>query len=364
MMRCTCRIALIILSVMLGFGVCSFAQTVTNVTATQVDKNIHVTYHLDQQAEISLYLSTDGGQTYTELHEVSGDVGKSITAGHKIIVWDVLAERERLVGENIVFKVMAQGGGGNLEFTVNGVTFKMIYVKGGTFTMGCTWGQESDCYPGNKPSHQVTLSGFWMGETEVTQALWQVVMNTTVREQRDKTNPILVLLGEGANYPMYFVNYNEAVEFCNTLNSKLSGRLPSGYRFALPTEAQWEYAARGGNKSKGYKYAGGNTIGDVAWYTDNSSLRSHPVKGKQANELGLYDMSGNLEEWCSDWYSSSYYFSSSQTNPTGPSSGLHRVRRGGHMHNISMDCTVAHRDYGSPDCRGHWHGFRIALVQQ
>lgn len=248
------------------------------------------------------------------------------------------------------------------QFTVNGVTFKMIYVEGGTFTMGCTSEQGGDCEDDEKPIHSVTLSDFCIGETEVTQALWESVMGTTVREQRDKADPSWPIPGEGASYPMYYVNWNEAVEFCNKLNEKLRSQLPSGYRFALPTEAQWEYAARGGNNSRHYKYAGSNSIGAVAWYTDNSSSATHPVKGKQANELGLYDMSGNVWEWCEDWDGS--YSSSAQTDPKGPSSGSYRVLRGGSWYFDAGLSRVSRRFSLIPVYRGDDRGFRLTLVRQ
>lgn len=326
------------------------AQTVSNVTAEQVDKTIHVSYDLDMQAEISLHLSIDGGKTYTQLYKVSGDVGKNITKGHKTIIWDVLAEQERLVGDDIVFKVQAKGAS-SLEFTVKGVTFKMIYVEGGTFTMGCTSEQGDNCYKDEYPSHQVTLSDFYMGETEVTQALWRAVMGSDPSCNGRWTYES----GRGNSYPAYRISWNECQEFIRKLN-QLTGKT-----FLLPTEAQWEYAARGGNKSKGYKYAGGNTIDEVAWFITNSGSSTHPVKGKQANELGLYDMSGNVWEWCSDLYGS--YSSSSQTNPTGSSSGSKHILRGGGWFSNAYFCRVAVRS----GCNSNDHvlhfGFRLSLVQ-
>ena len=246
-------------------------------------------------------------------------------------------------------------------FTFNGISFKMVYVQGGTFTMGCTTEQGGDCEGYEKPTHSVTLSDFLIGETEVTQALWEAVMGTTVREQRDKANPSWSMKGEGASYPMYYVSWSETVEFCNKLNERLRSQLPSGYRFTLPTEAQWEYAARGGNKSQHYKYAGSNTVNEVAWYKGNSSSATHPVKGKQANELGLYDMSGNVWEWCSDWYGS--YSNSAQTSPKGPSSGSYRVLRGGGWNGYSGFCRVSCRS-NAIGFRDDYYGFRLALVRQ
>jgi formylglycine-generating enzyme required for sulfatase activity len=250
-------------------------------------------------------------------------------------------------------------------FSVNGISFKMVYVQGGTFTMGCTSEQGDDCGYDEKPLHSVTLSDFLIGETEVTQALWETVMGTTVREQRDKANPSWPMRGEGASYPMYYVNWDEAVEFCNKLNEKLQSKLPPGFRFALPTEAQWEYAARGGNKSQHYKYAGSNTIDEVAWYSNTTNEGgTKPVKTKKANELGLFDMSGNVDEWCSDWDTWDYYRSSPQTNPKGPSSGTHRVIRGGVWNLDAHTCRVSYRSRTTPESRSNGGGFRLALVRE
>ena len=210
----------------------------------------------------------------------------------------------------------------NKTFTVKGVTFTMVAVEGGTFMMGATSEQGRDAWDREKPVHQVTLSSYYIGQTEVTQALWEVVMGTTVSEQRDKAyTSSWPLYGEGYNFPMYYISWEECQTFVSKLN-QLTGK-----RFRLPTEAEWEYACRGGKKSRGYKYSGSNTIDDVAWYTSNSSNETHPVATKSPNELGIYDMSGNVWEWCQDWKGS--YSSAAQTNPTGASSGSYRVYRGG-----------------------------------
>ena len=185
----------------------------------------------------------------------------------------------------------------------------MVFVKGGTFTMGAT--AEQIGYGNNEtPAHQVTLSDYFIGKTEVTQELWYAVMgNNPSYFTRSSRNPVEQ------------VSWHDCQSFIQKLNQL------TGLRFRLPTEAEWEYAARGGNKSKGYKYSGSNNIGDVAWCYDNSSETTHEVGTKAPNELGLYDMSGNVWEWCSDWYGR--YSSSAQSNPTGPSSGSFRVFRGG-----------------------------------
>ena len=241
-------------------------------------------------------------------------------------------------------------------FSVNGVSFKMIFVQGGTFQIGSYSGDEDE-----KPVHSVTVSDFYIGEFEVTQALWWEVMGSNIYHQRDKANTSWPMFGVGANYPMYYVSHSEAEEFCGRLNQRLRNQLPDGYSFALPTEAEWEYAARGGNKTNAYTYAGGNYLSDVGWNEDNSSGSTHAVGTKKANELGLYDMSGNVYEWCADWYGS--YGSSSQTDPKGPYSGSGRVLRGGGWRHGATDCRVANRNVCIQSGRTDI-GFRLALVRR
>jgi formylglycine-generating enzyme required for sulfatase activity len=230
----------------------------------------------------------------------------------------------------------------------------MIKVQGGTFTMGATAEQGSDAWDNEKPTHQVTLSDYYIGETEVTQELWQAVMGTTIQEQAKKGSYDISLYGVGNSYPMYSISWYDCQTFITKLN-QLTGK-----NFRLPTEAEWEYAARGGQKSKGYKYAGSNTLSNVAWYMDNSSSKTHPVKQKQANELGLYDMTGNVREWCQDWYGS--YSSNAQTNPTGSSSEPYRVYRGGNWNSSASNCRVAKRNYHAPGYRDLALGFRVVLL--
>lgn len=222
-------------------------------------------------------------------------------------------------------------------FTVNGVSFNMVKVEGGSFMMGSTEGSSDE-----QPVHQVTLSSFCIGETEVTQELWQAVMGS---------NPSY-FTGDG-QLPAENMFWDDCQTFISKLNS-LTGR-----QFRLPTEAEWEYAARGGSKSRGYKYSGSNDIGSVAWYDDNSSNKTHPVKTKAANELGIYDMSGNVWEWCSDWYGS--YSSDSQTNPTGASSGSYRVLRGGCLGCSAWWCHSSRRYGITPSFRHSGFGLRLAL---
>ena len=233
-------------------------------------------------------------------------------------------------------------GGSNKTFTVGGVSFTMVYVEGGSFTMGATREQWSDAESDEKHSHSVTLSSYYIGETEVTQALWQAVMGS---------NPSK-FTGD-IRCPVEQVSWEDCQAFLSRLNSL------TGQHFRLPTEAQWEYAARGGSKSRGYKYSGSNDLGSVAWYEGNSSSTTHPVKTKSPNELGLYDMSGNVWEWCQDWFGS--YSSGSQTNPTGASSGSLRVCRGGSWNYGARDCRVSNRGRDTPSNRYGSLGLRLAL---
>ena len=236
---------------------------------------------------------------------------------------------------------------GTLIFTANGVSFKMNPVEGGTFTMGTTSEQDSDAWDDEEPTHSVTLSSYYMGETEVTQALWQAVMGS---------NPSSYT-GDSQR-PVEDVSWNDCQQFITKLNQLCASQL-NGRQFALPTEAQWEYAARGGKQSHGYKYSGSNTLGNVAWYTDNSGGTTHAVGAKQANELGLYDMSGNVWEWCQDWYGN--YGSTAQTDPTGPFTGSSRVNRGGGWHSSGGGCRVSLRLNSTPGCPSDDLGLRLSL---
>ena len=218
----------------------------------------------------------------------------------------------------------------------------MVNVSGGTFTMGASsemTGPDDD----EKPTHQVTLSSYYIGETEVTQALWKAVMGY---------NPSGF---KGDNLPVENVSWDDCQEFIRKLNAA------TGRRFRLPTEAEWEFAARGGNQSRRTQYSGSSNIDDVAWYGDNSGNSTHPVKTKRPNELGLYDMTGNVWEWCQDWYGS--YTNYSQTNPTGPYSGSCRVDRGGSWNYYAWYCRSSSRGNVTPDYRHYNLGFRLALSE-
>ena len=262
-----------------------------------------------------------------------------------------VAERRRIEGE--AKRKAEEEAKKRPNFTVNGVTFKMILVNGGTFKMGNNEGGEND-----KPEHDVTLRDFYIAETEVTQALWNEVMGLDLEISGRWTDEY----GHGSEYPAYRLNWNECQQFCEELNNKLSGQLPLGYRFALPTEAQWEFAARGGNMGHGYRYSGGNTVKEQAWYEGNSGGKMHMVKSKQANELGVYDMSGNVREWCLDWLGK--YSDNAQSNPAGPATGTFRVLRGGCWSSSAWYCRVTYRYNSVPEDRVINYGFRLALVHE
>ena len=225
--------------------------------------------------------------------------------------------------------------------TVGNVSFNMVRVEGGKFMMGATSEQGHDAVSDEQPAHLVTLSTYYIGETEVTQELWQAVMGS---------NPSGLI---GNDRPVEMVSWVDCQNFIRKLNSF------TGMNFRLPTEAEWEFAARGGNNRQGYKYGGSEKIGNVAWYDGNSKSKTHNVTTKAPNELGLYDMSGNVSEWCQDLYGS--YSSISQYNPAGPTSGDYRVVRGGSWLSPARLCRVSSRFKYRGDTTGFYLGLRLAL---
>ena len=235
-----------------------------------------------------------------------------------------------------------QSGGDVITITVGNVSFDMVKVEAGSFVMGCTSEQGEDCFSSESPCHRVTITqDYYIGKFEVTQELYEAVMGTNPSKWKSFDRPVEM------------VSWNDAQEFCAEL-SRMTGR-----RFSLPTEAEWEYAARGGKKNTSAKYSGSSSVANVAWYGDNSGGQTHPVGRLRPNELGIYDMSGNVWEWCYDWYGN--YSSASQTDPMGPGSGSFRVLRGGSWINIARGCRVAYRHNISPDYRNFNSGFRVVL---
>ena len=245
--------------------------------------------------------------------------------------------------------------GGDYVETALGLNMRMVYVEGGTFSMGATSEQSGEGDSDESPVHSVTLDNFYIGACEVTQSQWQAVMGTSIQQQAGKAGASS-FRGIGGDYPIYYVSWEEAQAFCREL-SAVTGRT-----YLLPTEAQWEYAARGGKQSRSYKYSGSYSIDAVGWYESNSGSSTHPVGRMRANELGIHDMSGNVWEWCSDWYSSSYYSSSASFNPAGPGGGQYRVLRGGSWGHSASYCRVSNREGSTPSGRYYYYGFRVVCL--
>ena len=235
-----------------------------------------------------------------------------------------------------------------LKIIVNDMAFTMIFVEGGSFTMGCPSEEEYNCFDSEDPQHLVSISNYYIGQTEVTQTLWNSVVDR---------NPSFF---EGDSLPVENVSWYDCQNFILKLN-KLTGK-----SFRLPTEAEWEYAARGGKFHETCDYSGSNEIGIVAWNWYNSVDSSgfyttHSVKTLLPNALGIYDMSGNVSEWCNDWYDENYYEMSPSNNPLGPVSGEKRVMRGGSWLSVD-DCRVSRRRALAPSYSGCRYGFGFRLV--
>ena len=310
------------------------------------------------QLYIEAYLvDVETGQMHnpaTQYANVTNEDYSTLPASCNALAEEMLGEisgsRKKVQG---IGKSPRSSVGQDFTETAWGINMKMVWVEGGDFMMGCT-SEQSDCGNNEQNVRRVMVDGFYIGMLEVTQAQWQAVMGTSIYQQWVKAINGSPTKGVGGDYPMYCVSWDEAMEFCRLLSNK------TGKTYTLPTEAQWEYAARGGNRPDGTKYAGSNMIDGVAWYYGNSD-GSNPCGTKRANALGLYDMSGNVWEWCKDWYSYPY-LSYDTNNPAGPSSGSHRVTRGGSWFNNALNCRVATRDYYSPDDREFFLGFRVVCI--
>lgn len=308
------------------------AQKVSNIRAEQHGQDIVVLYSLETTStcEVSLLMSQDNGVTWcSALKNVSGDVGKNISAGEKQIIWKVLEEREQLVGERIKFKVIINGK--------NLFEPEMVFVEGGTFQMGSNTGDSDE-----KPVHYVTLSAYNIGKYEVTRAQWMEIMGY---------KPNFGRVCE--NCPVDAVSWNDIQKYLQKLNSK------TGKSYRLPTEAEWEYAARGGMFDNGYSYIGSSGLSSMAWFSENSSGYTHEVGSRLANELGIYDMLGNVSEWCSDWYG--VYSERKASNPKGPPKGANHVLRGGSWNDSERSCRETDRYWMNSDDRYVFCGFRLVL---
>lgn len=331
----------------------TFAQQVTDIkfTKDEKDDSFQISYTLDKSATISILLSTDGGKTYTKpLRAVTGDVGINVTAGKKNVVWIPNKEPMAMPKGNIMFKVNA------FVFDI-----QMVYVAGGKFKMGCTSEQDDDCWEDEHPTHYVKLNNFYIGKYEITQKQWKQIMDTNPSRFNDCED-----------CPVDNVSWMDIQEFLRRLNAKTC----KTYR--LPTEAEWEYAARGGAKTGKHHYCGSNDIEQAGWYWRNSGENkltgkwswnhieankncTHPVGQKHPNELGIYDMSGNVWEWCNDWKST--YSKHTATNPTGAENGSNKIMRGGAWDSNDRDCRTSSRYYVTPGDKNDSYGFRLVLIK-
>ncbi len=291
----------------------------------------------------ALFLNKSTGEPTNLVDEIAYGGKPSEIQEACLKLFDKLLKQLDVSGGGYGTRPSPQGDRITVSVPGTSVSFDMVRVKAGSFTMGCT-SEQSGC-DNDETTHRVTLAeDFYMGIYEVTQELWQAVMGT---------NPSRF---KGSNRPVESVSWDDAQAFCRELSSM------TGKTFMLPTEAQWEYAARGGHLAPQQQpmYAGSFSADAVAWYYDNSGGSTHPVATKRPNALGLYDMSGNVWEWCSDWYGS--YGTYAQTEPTGPGSGSSRVDRGGSWYNDASYCRVSYRGNGTPSHRDDILGFRVVCL--
>jgi sulfatase modifying factor 1 len=307
------------------------AQKVSNIRAEQRGQDIVILYSLETTSpcEVVLTLSQDNGSTWSApLKNVSGDVGNNITSGEKQIIWEVLEEQDQLVGKEIRFKVMAIGK--------SFVEPEMILVKSGNFQMGSNRNQNE------MPIHKVSLNSFYISKFEVNQALWEEIMGSNP----SKFNTCM-------QCPVEMVSWMDVQNFLMEIYYR------TGKKYRLPTEAEWEYAAQGGERGGNYIYSGSNNIQDVAWFYYNSNSTTHRSGGKAANVMRVFDLTGNVWEWCSDWYGE--YPNAQLKDPKGPVSGTQRVVRGGGWDNEDFESTITTRYRYEIDTKSDNLGFRLVL---
>ena len=338
---------------LLAVSITLYAQQVSNVQTHFTGSNIEVFYTLttNKPVDIELQYSLDDGATYQTCHTVSGD-WQSQTSGNKNMTWE--CAEDGILDANVVFKIGIKQTEIQTTQTetetkpvvpseiktkqTDSAEIEMILVKGGIFRMGC---EDNGCDPNEKPVHNISLNDFFIGKYEVTQAQWKAIMNNNPSTFR------------GDDLPVDNVSWYDIQVFIRSLNAK------TGKKYRLPTEAEWEYAAKGGRQSKGYTYSGSNSIDVVSWYIVNSGGITHLVDDKQPNELGIYGMSGNVREWCYDWYGR--YNQANQANPVGSLSGSERVLRGGWFSANEQYCRNTARNFAAPQSKYSDLGFRLAL---
>ena len=319
-----------------------YAAEVKNVTAKQVGNRMLFEYELigdEPEAEVSVHLMLKGQSYPMEKLRLEGDFGRVKPGKAKKIWWNVLQDFPKGYAGDVEWEIVA--GAKAFKDSVAGMEF--IFVKGDCFDMGDTFG---DGGTDEKPVHQVCVNDFFLGVYEVTQAQWERVMGN---------NPSY--FKKGGNYPVEQVSWNDVQDFIGRLNRQ------NGKRYRLPTEAEWEYAARSGGKREWYAGTSReNELKDYAWYTGNSGGSTHPVGQKKPNGLGLFDMSGNVWEWCADWYDSNYYGNSPKNNPTGPNSGQYHMLRGGSWFSVPWNLRTAYRLGFAPSARYDDSGFRLGVA--
>jgi len=344
------------------------AAEVKNVTSSQVGNRVQFTYDLtgeEREAEVTVNLTVSGNERKTADLHLEGDVGKVKPGRGKVIWWNVLQDFPRGLNSEIAWEITS--GGQAFTDAATGVEF--VFVKGGCYEMGDTFGDgEAD----EKPVHNVCVSDFYLGKYEVMVGQFKRFVNETgYRTEAEKGDGCYVWSGskwekdgskswrspgfsQDDNQPAVCVSWNDTQAFNDWLSRK------GGKSHRLPTEAEWEYAARSGGKKE--KYAGTSNdfgLGDYVWYNANSGSRTHSVGGKTPNGLGLYDMTGNVWEWCQDWYREKYYTESPRDNPRGPSSGQYRVLRGGSWFHSPGSVRAADRSRVEPAYRYNSYGFRL-----
>lgn len=320
-----------------------WAQQVTDVSFTLRNDSLTISYSLDRQADICVRVSVDGGHYTPPLKGLEGAVGKGVKAGVGLTVTAFrLPEISGVDSADLSFLVEADDGA--VLIYVNDLVFRMMPVEGGSFTMGCTHPKgERHTYADELPTHKVTVNSFYMGQHEVTQKLWAAVMGENPSKWTDNDS-----------LPVEQVSWNAAQIFVARISQM------TGYRFRLPTEAEWEYAARGGIRSHNTPYPGVNSqMWETCWYGGNSNGHSHPVGKLMPNELGIYDMGGNVMEWCSDWMQP--YSAAPQNCPQGPRSGENRILRGGCFNSPTWGCSVFERSWYLPEYGYSYFGLRLVM---
>lgn len=318
-----------------------FSQQLTNIRVTQENDLILILYdipggHPGQVFSSSLTLIRKNNPGFKIVpSSLKGDFQEVTPGFNKKIIWDATADVDILEGDDYIFELTLEEVTNENEFKKYG----MVFIQGGTFQMGCT-NEQTHCFEDERPIHSVTLNSYYLSKYEVTQSLWQELMGANPSNFKNE------------NHPVENVSWHDAQEFIVRLNKK------SGKNFRLPTEAEWEFAARGGVRSEKYLFSGSNSITEVGWYNGNGSRTTHQVGTKLPNELGLFDMTGNVLEWCSD--GNGRYPDSHQINPLGNKVETDKIVRGGGWFSDAKYCRNASRDCKNAGSRFSSLGFRLA----